>query len=292
MSRPLTLILAAFGGGAPNHGAEDGPAVVEHSQYWPKLQHAFDKIHHLHTKKLPAHLAPVRATHLVAQFDTLLRDTVHNTLHEGNLPLILGGDHTIAMGTWSGVVETLGDEALGLIWIDAHMDAHTRHTSLSQAVHGMPVAVLLGQGESDLLGLSHHKPMVAPTHFILMGARSYEPGEAQLLNDLGVKVYFDAEIKSRGFETCFQEALHALEKTCARVGVSLDLDAIDPTEIPGVGSRTPNGLHAEEVKKALHGFLCHPKSVAMEIAEYNPHKDEKEKTLKFIVELIEGVTHP
>src|SRR5688572_26801008 len=154
----------------------------------------------------------------------------------GKLPVVMGGDHSCALGTWKGVASALGAHGpLGLIWIDAHMDAHTPETTPSGALHGMPLACLLGFGDGRLTGLAGGARLLSQ-HVCLIGVRSFEAGEAALLERLGVRVFFMDEVKQRGLAAVMAEALAIATAQTAGFGVTLDLDALDPQDAPGVGS--------------------------------------------------------
>ena len=158
---------------------------------------------------------------------------------------VLGGDHSCAVGTWSGAANALrGDGPLGLIWVDAHMDSHTPETSPTGNYHGMPLACLLGHGGSALTTIAHESPAVQPRHVAIVGVRSYEPEEAELLRRLGVRVFFMGEIEKRGLAAVMEEASHIALTGTAGAGISIDLDALDPTEVSAVGSPEAGGIAA------------------------------------------------
>jgi arginase len=205
---------------------------------------------------------------------TRLALSVEKTLDSGYFPLVVGGDHSCAIGTWSGVHRWMGNRGeLGLIWIDAHMDSHTFATTPSGALHGMPLACLLGYGDKQLTGIGTGLPKLHPEHVCLLGARSFEAGEAKLLKQLGVRVITMEEIRTRGIEATLAEALDIARNGTAGYGVSLDLDVLDPAEEPGVGSPEPNGLSCLELERAMHQLRHDSTLLAMEIVEYNPHHD-------------------
>lgn len=213
---------------------------------------------------------------------------VQREIANHRFPMSIGGDHSVAIGTWGGVKSVLENEGFGLIWIDAHMDAHTPETSPSQAIHGMPVAVLLGEGHSELISLSK-LPIIKPQNLALIGIRDFEQGELHFLSDLGVRVFFMDEVKTRGFKAVFEEAKAHVTTHCQRFGLSIDVDAFDPDEAPGTGTLAPGGLHAKDVFPVLQGIAQDPRLLAVEIAEYNPNRDEKNKTLGLMWGLISTI---
>ena len=213
--------------------------------------------------------------------------SVANSLQRDNFPIVIGGDHTIAIGTWAGVVHYLkASQNFGLIWIDAHMDAHTMETTPSGAYHGMPLAALLGFGEASLLNLLETGPVLNPAHVCLIGARSYESGEAELLRRLGVRIYYMPDLKERGFATILAEAIDYVKQGTLGFGATIDLDVFDPTEAPGVGSPAPDGVCAADVLPALSLLRQDPAFKALEIVEYNPDIDQDNKTLHLLKDIL------
>jgi arginase len=203
---------------------------------------------------------------------------VERIVSESDLPIVVGGDHTSAIGTWKGVAQALRDRGLmGLLWIDAHMDAHTPETTESGMLHGMPVACLLGYGYPELTAIAHGAKL-DPRCVCLYGVRSFERGEAELLNRLGVRVFFMDEIARRGIPETLCEALAIVTCASAGFGITLDLDAIDPEDAPGVGSPAPNGMRGADLVSALARFCCHPGLAGLEVVEYNPHRDREAAT--------------
>jgi len=200
---------------------------------------------------------------------------------------VIGGDHTCAIGTWSGAANALQKKGrLGLIWFDAHMDSHTPETSPSGALHGMPLACLLGHGEQSLIRLASPPPALAPQHVCLIGVRSFEPEEADLLNRLGVRVYFMSEIHRRGFTAVMEEALNLVVQSTAGFGISIDLDVFDPDDCPGIGSPAAGGLRRSETLAAINRIRTVNGFLGAEIAEFNPHLDRYDITADLITDLL------
>jgi arginase len=178
-----------------------------------------------------------------------------------------------------------------LIWIDAHMDAHTPETSESGRLHGMPLACLLGYGDPALTGIANGTRL-PPANVCLIGIRSFERGEAALLHRLGVRVYPMREVKQRGFETVFREAREIACQGTAGYGVSVDLDAIDPLEAPGVGSPVGGGLSAADVVNAFKQHAGDPALRGLEIVEYNPYLDCDAQTIALVPAVAEALLAP
>jgi len=203
---------------------------------------------------------------------------------------VFGGDHSSALGTWSGYASALrksGD--LGLIWIDAHMDCHTPYTSETQNIHGMPLAHLLGHGDNQLTNILDDDPALKPENICLIGVRSYEVGEAKLLKSLGVKIFFIEEVHELGIALVLRQAYQHVSKNTCAVGISLDLDGIDPKDAPGVGCPSDNGINGAELVRALRSEIKEKNIMAAEIVEYNPINDIEGKTAKLAVELFDAI---
>ena len=203
---------------------------------------------------------------------------------------VIGGDHSAAIGIWSAVAyanRLIGD--IGLIWIDAHMDSHTPDTSKSKNIHGMPLAHLLGYGDLGLTTLFDSKPKIKPENLCIIGIRSYEPAECELLERLGVKLFFMKDVALLGIKKVLAMACQHVSKNTCGFGISLDLDGIDPEDAPGVGQRAPDGIAGKELVAALNSVVHHQELLGLEISEFNPLRDEHHKTAKLLVELIHAV---
>ena len=286
--RSLIVIGAASGAGAPDPGSAAGPDALRryHAFHDTPLQHVeWDAILRVPRREQDTPL------HAVATLSARLAAEVEAVLQAGHFPLVVGGDHSCAIGTWSGVHRALAARGpVGLIWIDAHMDSHTFATTPSGQIHGMPLAALLGHGDAALTAIAGSAAKLRPEHVCLIGVRSYEAGEAALLQRLGVRVFDMAEVRRRGLDAIFDEALALVRQGTAGFGVSVDLDALDPEEEPGVGSPVPGGLRRSELAGALSRLRGDPAFVAMEIAEYNPRRDRDHATADAAGALVDAIT--
>lgn len=213
-------------------------------------------------------------------------DHVQREFLDHRLPITIGGDHSMAIGTWGGIATALKNQDFGLIWIDAHLDAHTPETTQTQAIHGMPVAVLLGKGYPELTSLIKDSPILKPENLALIGIRSYEQAELDFLTTLGVRIFYMDEIKTRGFDAVFEDAKAHVTSNCQQYGLSIDIDAFDPEEAPGTGTLAADGLHADDVLPSLFALAQDPRLLAVEIAEYNPQKDQEDRTLSLMWNLV------
>ena len=281
--RPIAIIGIASGIGASDPGCGDGPGVLEAIGVAEKLRSA-DR--HAAWKTTISPLEGSDKVAVVAECASRLASAVSATLTAGDFPILIGGDHSCAIGSWRGVAQALAGKPLGMLWIDAHLDSHTPDTSHSGALHGMPLACLLGVGPEKL---TDGATILQPQHVAVIGARSFEPEEYALLKGLGVRVFFMEEIARRGLDDVMQEALTIVQNGTAGFGLSLDLDAIDPLDAPGVSTPSPSGLRAPELASVLARLRDHPGLLALEIAEYDPYRDEDGKTVSVVIELLSAV---
>ena len=210
--------------------------------------------------------------------------------------LVISGDHSSAMGTWAGVKNALAKEqpakTLGLIWLDAHLDAHTLHSSPSGNFHGMPISALLGLSEPALLACYPSQYYIASHELLMYGIRSYESREKKLLEANKVQFYpFEISSTMNQVKDTFLADCESLIDACDVIGISLDLDVLDPFEAPAVETAVANGLK----KSYLLDILKHLKKqakdklIGLEITEFDPVKDKNHKTEKAIFEIIAQV---
>ena len=216
-------------------------------------------------------------------------DIVLQTLEEGITPLILGGDHSVAAGSVSGVAEFCRrrNQKIGLIWIDAHADINTPETSPSGNVHGMPLAALLDLGPDMLSDIYNWRPKVAPENTVLIGVRDIDTTEKENIRRAGIaEVYTMRDIDERGMRTVMEEALRAAGRGTAGYHVSLDMDWIDPEDAPGVGTPVRGGATYREAHLAMEILADHGRLLSFEVVEVNPVIDEHNRTAELAVELI------
>ncbi|MCA1618898.1 MAG: arginase [Acidobacteria bacterium] len=217
-----------------------------------------------------------------------LASDVKTALGGGELPIVLGGDHSIAIGSVSGVTSFYAarGETVGLIWFDAHADMNTPETSPSGNIHGMPLAVLLGQGAPELTGIEGFSPKLDPRLCAHIGARDVDPGERELIRKLGIRFFTMREIDERGMSACVDEAIHIAAKATAGYHVTLDVDALDPGDAPGSGTVVRGGLTYREAHLAMEKIAETGGALALEVVEINTALDINNRTAELGVELI------
>src|SRR5499425_1649148 len=217
-------------------------------------------------------------------------ETVMKTLEAGKVPLVLGGDHSVAAGTVAGVAEFYRqqrrqDQKVGLIWIDAHADINTPETSPSGNVHGMPLAAILGLGPPELANIYNFSPKVQPENCVLVGVRDIDGRERENIRKTGIEVYTMRDIDERGMRVVIEEALRVAGRGTAGYHISLDMDWIDPEDAPGVGTPVRGGASYREAHLAMEILADHGRLLSFEVVEVNPVIDEHNRTADLAVEL-------
>lgn len=276
--RPLLAIPVPCSLGGPDPEVASGPGVLASVGLLDGLSSA--------SWDVPLKPQPGPRLPSLGQLCRSLAERVAAVIARGVLPLVVGGDHAIAAGTWRGVGRALGAPP-GLIWLDAHLDAHTAESTPSGNLHGMPLAALLGVGVQELTGVPG--PLLNPHHVCVIGARSFEPSEPALLHKLGVRVFTMAEIRVRGLAAVFAEALSIAAAAGTGFGLSIDVDVINPDEAPGVDTPAPGGLAAAELLPLLRGLALEPQCAAIELVEYDPGHDIAGHTLVILRALVSSL---
>ncbi len=217
-----------------------------------------------------------------------LAEIVQKCLEEKFVPLILGGDHSIAAGAVSGVASYFRKEKkqIGYIWLDAHGDMNTPESSPSGNVHGMPLAAVMGYGAPELVDLLGFKPKVEPQNIVLVGVRDLDLQERRLVKKSGVRVFTMRDIDERGMREVMADALKYATDDTDGISVSLDMDFVDPSDAPGVGTPVRGGVTYREAHLAMEMIADSDAMASMEVVEINPVIDEHNRTALLGVELI------
>jgi arginase len=213
-----------------------------------------------------------------------LMGIVTSTLQEGDFPLILGGDHSIGLGSISGVAKV--HKNVGVLWIDAHADFNTDQTTPSGNIHGMILASLAGLGNSTLTNIGGWSPKIHKETIVIVGARDLDRGEQELLHTHSIHVFTMSEIDQLGITEVMRQALTIAGQNNDGIHLSLDMDALDPTEAPGVGTPVRGGLTYREAHLAMELIADSHKLVSMDVVEVNPILDRENATALLAVELV------
>jgi arginase len=213
---------------------------------------------------------------------------VQKGLRRGLMPLVIGGDHSIAVGTVAGVAEFYRRKGkkIGLVWIDAHADMNTPETSPSGNVHGMPLACCLGYGPRKLTHLLNRAPAVSPRNAVLVGVRDIDATEKAVVKQSGLTVYTMREIDERSLRVVMQEAIAIADRDTAGFCVTFDMDFVDPSEAPGVGTPVRGGATYREAHLVMELIADSRRMLSLEIVEINPVIDVANKTANLAVELV------
>lgn len=226
----------------------------------------------------------------IIRINRRLAEQVGRVKRRGHFPLVLGGDHSIAVGTVSGVAAHARKQGrkIGVVWVDAHSDINTPRTSPSGNVHGMPLAALLGLGPTSLGGIGGRFRKVDPGNVALVGIRSVDEGERSHLRRLGVHVYTMADIDRIGIHSVMEHAIGNVTNGTDFVHVSFDLDAVDPSLAPGVGTPVKGGLDYREAHFVMESLSAAGVMTSLEIVEVNPILDDRNSSARFAVELLQS----
>lgn len=226
----------------------------------------------------------------IARASAIIARKVERIMGLGHFPLVLGGDHSIAIGTVSGLgafAQSQGKK-VGVLWVDAHGDINTPETSPSGNIHGMPLATLLGFGASELTSIGGASAKIAPANVALVGIRSLDSGEKKRLKETGVQVHTMSDIDRHGVQPIMKKALARVTDGTDFVHVSVDLDAVDPAVAPGVGTPVKGGLDYREAHLIMEIIADAGVMTSLELVEVNPILDECNASAEFAVELVQS----
>ncbi len=302
MSQKLRTEIIGFdsGWGCKDFGCEDGPSALRADVMLADLAAAGVDAKWrgpMALRKLGTHQeldTKLKTLPVIKESLKRLLNLTKQAVENKNIPVVIGGDHSSAIGTWAGVVSALqSHQKFGLIWLDAHLDAHTYETS-SQGKwggwwHGQPVSALVGHGLPDFTRLGGNQPKISPQHLSMIGIHSFEPAEVEFVKNNNIRVYYLDEVKKRGFKAVFEEALVRATTGTNGFGMTIDLDSFNAKDAPGVGTCEGDGLVAAEVLPIIKSIAHHPQFKALEIAEFNPHNDRRNATRLLIEKLVKSV---
>lgn len=220
----------------------------------------------------------------IIQVSAVVAKQVDDQLRRGNVPIILGGDHAIAIGSLAGAARAINK--LGLIWFDAHTDINTEETTPSGNIHGMPLAAAIGKGHPELVQAARPSESLEARHIVIVGARSIDAGEKALLTEAGITVFTMHEIDRDGIASVMEEAIRIASAGTDGVHLSLDLDAFDPSEAPGVGTPVRGGITYREGSIAMEMLAAANIVISVDVVEVNPLLDQRNQTAQLAVDMI------
>ena len=294
MAQKIRIIGVPMDLGQSRRGVDMGPSALRVAGLQARLKqlgHQVEDIGNIAVKQPEEqHYGEKRAKYLneIAETCRGLAEIVERALGEGFLPLMLGGDHSIAVGSLAGVASYSCKQSkrVGCLWLDAHGDMNTPESSPSGNVHGMPMAAVIGYGAPELVELMGFKPKVEPRNVALVGVRDLDAKERRLVKESGVHVFTMRDIDERGMREVMTEALRFASDETAGVAVSLDMDFVDPSDAPGVGTPVRGGVTYREAHLAMEMVADSEAMVSLEVVEINPVIDLHNTTALLGVEMI------
>ncbi|HEX4003786.1 MAG TPA: arginase [Candidatus Acidoferrales bacterium] len=296
MPEKIRIIGVPMDLGASRRGVDMGPSALRVAGLHTRLRQLGRQIEDIGNIAVrqpeEQHYGEKNAKYLgeIAEACKGLAEVVRKTLDEDMLPLVLGGDHSIAVGTAAGVASHYhaqkDSKRVGMIWLDAHGDMNTPESSPSGNVHGMPLASIMGYGPAELTGLAPLKPMIEPRNVVLVGIRDLDAKERRLVKESGVRIFTMRDIDERGMREVMSDALRLASDDTAGIAVSLDMDFVDPSDAPGVGTPVRGGVTYREAHLALEMIADTKALVSLELVEINPVIDVHNTTATLGVELM------
>jgi arginase len=294
MPSKISIIGVPMDLGADRRGVDMGPSALRYADLNERLTELGYDVQDLGDLDViipeTRHFGDPHAKYLkeISDACTRLANLVLEIHEDGRTPLVLGGDHSIAVGTVSGMSESFrrNSRKLGLLWFDAHADFNTPAISPSGNVHGMPMAGIMGYGPPELSQVFGFAPKIRPEHAAMIGIREVDPGERELVKQSGVRVFTMKEIDRRGIGSVMDEAISIVTNGTDGFAATLDADFLDPYESPGVATPVRGGADYREAHLAMEMIADTKKMVSFEITEINPILDVQNKTAHFGMELI------
>lgn len=290
----VSIVGVPLGFGSSLAGVDIGPAALRVARLNPRIAQLGYEVRDLGDMRIqrpnftPEPNDKLKYVNEIGAACEELATEVHKVLESGELPIILGGDHSIAIGSIAGVSSFYKEknETLGLIWFDAHADMNTPETTPSGNIHGMPLSAVLGYGAHELTHVAGFAPKIDPRFVAHIGARDIDEGERELIRRLGMRFFTMREIDERGMSACMDEAIAIASRASAGYSVTLDVDALDPGDAPGSGTVVRGGLTYRESHLAMEKIAEAGGMRSLEVVEINTALDVNNRTAELGVELI------
>ena len=293
-NKAVAILGVPLGYGASMAGVDIGPAALRVARLNQRIARLGYSVRDLGDMRLerpqvfPEEHEKLKYVREISTACEQLAVDVEAILEAGEFPIILGGDHSIAIGSFAGASAHFRkrEQTLGLIWFDAHADMNTPETTPSGNIHGMPLAALLGFGTPELTRVADFAPKLDPALCAHVGARDIDPGERELIKKLGMRFFTMREIDERGMSACMDDAIAIASQGTAGYGVTFDVDVLDPGDAPGSGTLVRGGLTYREAHLGMEKIAEHGGMRSLEIVEINTALDVNNKTAELGVELI------
>jgi arginase len=285
----IRIIGAPIDLGADRRGVDIGPNAIRYAGLHEQLQQLGHTVHDVGNLPVPPPGSqPIGSPRLkylepIIEVTEVLANQVTAALQENEFPLILGGDHSIALGSVAGVARV--HKNIGVLWIDAHADFNTGETTPSGNIHGMILSALAGLGDKRLTEIGGWTPKINMEYIVIIGARALDPGEQDLLRKHRIHVFTMSDIDQQGIASVMKEAIAIAGHNGNPIHVSLDMDSLDPHEAPGVGTPVRGGLSYREAHFAMELIARTEQMVSMDVVEVNSILDRENATAQLAVEL-------
>lgn len=281
--------------GASRRGVDMGPSAVRIANIGARVEQLGYKVQDIGNISVAVRESvrseqdpKVKFLEEIIAASTALKEKAYQALKDGYVPIFLGGDHSLAIGSIAGITKFYAEQKkkIGVIWLDAHADINTPETSQSGNIHGMPLAHALGIGNKNLLAVGDKCPMVDPSRTVLIGIRDLDQGERNTIRELGVRAFTMRDIDEMGMRNVIQEAIRIASNGTAGFHVSFDVDGMDPSIAPGVGTPVKGGMTYRESHLAMELLHDSGKILSLDIAEVNPVLDISNQTADLAVEIV------
>ncbi len=281
--------------GASRRGVDMGPSAVRYTDLRARLEKLGAQVEDTGNVPVPfredAARGAQRGARYLGAITEVCVEVAHRTraaLAAGQIPIVLGGDHALAAGSIAGASAHLAAKGarLGAIWVDAHGDLHTPGSSSSGNVHGMPLAALLGYGDTAMSGICGIQPALRASDVALVGLRDLDLPERTHIKKWGLTAFSMRALDERGIHKVMEEAIGVATRNTDGIWVSIDMDVIDPSEAPGVGTAVPGGMTYREAHLAMEMLADSGKLIGLDVVEVNPVLDERNRTAEIACELI------
>ncbi len=287
MNKTIRIIGVPIDLGQKQRGVNMGPSAIRYAGLSDKLKRLGFSLHDSGNLFVPVRESLSEAEQgnfllSIQQVCQAAYEAGQHAVADGDIPLFLGGDHSLAIGTIGGVTH---HEPIGVIWVDAHGDANSEQSSPSGNIHGMPVAALLGEGFPELVNIGRPGAKLEGRDLVMIGIRDLDSGERQWLKQSGISIYTMRDLDERGMSAIIHEALQCL-KHRSRIHLSLDMDSLDPNDAPGVGTPSPGGLNYREAQLLMEIIADSGKLASADVVEINPILDHENRTARMAVELL------
>ncbi|MDT8718093.1 arginase [Clostridium sp. 19966] len=290
----INLIGVPIFFGSDRKGVDEGPDKLRSKNVAKIIEKHGNNVYdlgNLHVRKLDENLKfsshkKMKYIDEILEVNTNLAHQVYCSLKANCFPFVIGGDHSLGLGSISGSSKFYDN--LGVIWIDAHGDINTHETTPSGNVHGMPLASAMGFGFEKLVNLYYSGPKIKKENVFIIGARDLDEGELAFIKKLNLNVWTTKAIKENGIKNTVEDVISRIRKrNLSNIHLSLDIDVLDKNLVPGTGTPVRDGLNVDETKNILEALISTKLIRSMDVVEFNPLLDEKDETLNNTLELID-----